>query len=100
MPSPPGSECVCFWETEKDNAWVVVGTRERRREREHQGGEPAPDASEVAMASATTLAPGTAVPNGGITMVSSGKEPTGRAAAAAVLSVSTPEKAMSEELKE
>eukprot|EP00752_Nemacystus_decipiens_P003913 g3587.t2 len=47
----------------------------------------------------TTLAPETAVPNGGTNMVSSGKEAAGRAAAAA-LSVSTPEKAMSEELKD
>lgn len=47
------------------------------------------------MASAAP-APGPVVPNGSTTMVSSGKEATGRA----VLSVSTPEKAMSEELKE
>ena len=61
--------------------------------------KPAPHAYEVAMASAT-LAPGAAaVPNGAPSMASSAKEPSGRAAAA-VLSVSTPEKAMSEELKE
>jgi len=52
------------------------------------------------MSSATLPPEAAAVTNGATTMAASGKESAEGRAAAATLSVSTPEKAMSEELKE